>query len=332
MNRPDLSRRHFGRVSIATAMGAVAFASAGPAQAAPRAELWSRWTAHDPNSSLTVDHGTWDFFTRRYVSHGSNGVALVNYAAVGAEDKAALGTYLRSLAGTQVSSLNQREQYAYWLNLYNALTVKVILDRFPVYSIRDIDISPGLFSNGPWGAKLISIEGEQISLDDIEHRILRPIWRDPRIHYGVNCASIGCPDLLMGAFTADNLDNMLNQAAVNFINHPRAAQVQGSQVFVSSIYDWFEDDFGGSDAGVIAHLRQYAQPALASQLASVTSVGGDDYDWALNALSAERATQRVPRATTLGVPRTNTYQGSGTRGFRSFDSGSSFGGGGYRGS
>ena len=326
MNRPDLSRRNFGRISIATAMGAIAFASAGPAQAAPRAELWSRWTANDPNSSLTVDHGTWDFFTRRYVSRGSNGVALVNYAAVGAEDKAALETYLRSLAATPVSSLNQREQFAYWLNLYNALTVKVVLDRFPVYSIRDIDISPGLFANGPWGAKLIAIEGEQVSLDDIEHRILRPIWRDPRIHYGVNCASIGCPDLPVGAFTADNVDNALNQAAVNFINHPRAAQVQGSQVIVSSIYDWFKEDFGGSDAGLIAHLRQYAQPALASQLANVTFVGGDNYDWTLNTLSAQPAAQRIPRATTQGIPRTNTYQGSGTRGLRSFNSG------GYRGS
>ncbi len=325
MNRPDLSRRNFGRVSIATAMGAIAFASAGPAQAAPRAELWDRWTAHDPNSFQTVDHSAWDNFTRRFVSRGSNGVALVNYAAVGEGDKAELGNYLRSLAGTQVSSLNQPEQYAYWLNLYNALTVKVILDHFPVRSIRDIDISPGFFSNGPWGAKLISIEGEQVALDDIEHRILRPIWRDPRIHYGVNCASIGCPDLLMGAFTASNVDSALNQAAVNFINHPRAAQVQGSQVFVSSIYDWFKSDFGGTDAGVISHLRQYAQPTLASQLASVTSVGGDNYDWTLNTVSFQRAT-------TQSVPRTNTYQGSGTRSFGTFNSGTSFSGGGYRGS
>jgi len=258
MKRTDISRRNFGRASIATAIGALALTSAAPASAAPRAELWSRWTVNDPNSFQIVDHSAWDTFTRRFVVRGSNGVALVDYAGVSAADKASLGNYLNSLAGTQVSALNQREQYAYWLNLYNALTVKVILDHFPVNSIRDIDISPGFFSNGPWGAKLISIEGEQVSLDDIEHRILRPIWRDPRIHYGVNCASIGCPDLLVGAFTANNVDSVLNQAAINFINHPRAAQVRGSQVSVSSIYDWFEEDFGGSDAGVIARKASRA--------------------------------------------------------------------------
>ena len=326
MKPTDLSRRNFGRISIAAAMGTIALASAGPASAAPRAELWSRWTANDPNSFTSVDHSVWDTFTRRFVTRGSNGVALVNYGGVSAADTGGLDNYLRSLAGTPVSSLNQREQFAYWLNLYNALTVKVILDRFPVQSIRDIDISPGFFSNGPWGAKLITVEGEQVSLDDIEHRILRPIWRDPRIHYGVNCASIGCPDLLVGAFTANNVDSVLNQAAVNFINHPRAAQVRGSQVDVSSIYDWFKDDFGGTDAGVIAHLRQYAQPALAAQLAGVTSVGGDRYDWSLNTVSFQRPV-------TQSIPRTNTYQESGTsRTTTTFNSGTTFSGGVYRGS
>jgi len=296
MKRSDISRRNFGRQTLATVMGAVALTTVGPAAAAPSAEVWSRWTKNDPNSSLTIDHSLWDNFTRQYISRGSNGVALVNYAGVAKADLAALDTYLRTLADTPVSSLNQNEQYAYWFNLYNALTVKIILDHLPVRSIRDIDISPGLFSNGPWGAKLMIIEGERLSLDDIEHRILRPIWRDPRIHYGVNCASIGCPDLLAGAFTADNVDSVLDQAATNFINHPRGAQVKRGRLIVSSIYDWFKADFGDSDAGVIAHLRQYAKPELAAQLEGVTSIGGDDYDWSLNAGSQQSSSIRnVPR-------------------------------------
>jgi len=296
MKRSDISRRNFGRQTLATVMGAVALTTVGPAAAAPSAEVWSRWTKNDPNSSLTIDHSLWDNFTRQYISRGSNGVALVNYAGVAEADLAALDTYLRTLADTPVSSLNQNEQYAYWFNLYNALTVKIILDHLPVRSIRDIDISPGLFSNGPWGAKLMIIEGERLSLDDIEHRILRPIWRDPRIHYGVNCASIGCPDLLAGAFTADNVDSVLDQAATNFINHPRGAQVKRGRLIVSSIYDWFKADFGDSDAGVIAHLRQYAKPELAAQLEGVTSIGGDDYDWNLNAGSQQSSSIRnAPR-------------------------------------
>jgi len=324
MNQPHLNRRNFGRVSFAAAIGTIAAASALPAQAAPRAELWARWTANDPNSRATVNHNVWDAFTFQYVTRGSNGVALVNYENVIARDKASLDAYLVSLAGTPVSSLNRQEQFAYWLNLYNALTVKVVLDHFPVRSIRDIDISPGLFSNGPWGAKLISIEGEQVSLDDIEHRILRPIWRDPRIHYGVNCASIGCPDLPVGAFTATNVDQKLNKAAADFINHSRGVQVQGNRMFVSSIYDWFKSDFGGTDTGVIAHLRQYAQPSLASQLASVNRIAGDKYDWNLNTFAVVRPARQ-------SIPRRNTYRGSGSNN-DSFFNGGSFGAGGYRGS
>jgi len=318
MNQSCLNRRNFGRVSFAAAVGTFAIVSAVPAQAAPRSELWDRWTANDPSSPLTVDHSVWDAFTYRYVTRGANGVALVNYGSVSANDKAALNAYLASLAATPVSSLNQQEQFAYWLNLYNALTVQVILDHFPVRSIRDIDISPGLFSNGPWGAKLISIEGEQVSLDDIEHRILRPIWRDPRIHYGVNCASIGCPDLLTGAFTSANLNRKLDEAAVNFINHPRGVEVVGNRLFVSSIYDWFQADFGGTDAGVIEHVRQYAQPALATQLAGVSRISGDRYDWKLNTLSSAPSAGQ-------GIQRRNSYTGSGSNG-------SSFSGSGYRGS
>ena len=249
---------------------------------APKAELWERWTAHNPTSGRTVDHAIWDALTRRYVSRRTDGVAAVAYGRFSAPDKRALDEYLKTLASTPVSDLGRDEQMAYWLNLYNALTVKVILDHYPVRSIRDIDISPGLFANGPWGAKLIAVEGAELSLDDIEHRILRPIWKDPRIHYGVNCASIGCPDLKVGAYKAGTLETDLNAAAETYINHPRGAQVDRGRLLVSSIYTWFQDDFGGSDAGVIAHLKKYAAPGLQAELARIDRLYDDRYDWALN--------------------------------------------------
>ena len=148
---------------------------------------------------------------------------------------------------TPVSSLNRGEQLAYWINFYNALTVQVILDHYPTDSILDIKISPGFFSIGPWDKKLVTVEGEELSLNDMEHRILRPIWRDPRIHYGVNCASIGCPNLLTTAYTADNVDGLLTENAVAYVNHPRGASLQNGALTVSSIYDWFEEDFGGNE-------------------------------------------------------------------------------------
>ncbi len=173
--------------------------------------------------------------------------------------------------------------------LYNALTVKVVLDHYPVDGIRDIDFSPGLFADGPWDKKLVEIEGEDVSLNDIEHRILRPIWRDPRIHYAVNCASIGCPNLQPTAFTAANTDALLAAAAQAYVNHPRGARVEGGKLIVSSIYVWFQEDFGGNDAGVISHLRRYADPGLRSRLSRIERIGDHFYDWSLNGAPSKPA-------------------------------------------
>jgi hypothetical protein len=157
-----------------------------------------------------------------------------------------------------------------------------VLEHYPVDSIRKIAISPGLFSAGPWGKKLVTVEGKALSLDDIEHRILRPIWRDPRIHYAVNCAALGCPNLQPEAFTADNEEALLERAAHDYVNHPRGATVADGKLTVSSIYVWYQADFGGTDRGVIAHLQHYAAPALAAALAPIERIGADRYDWSLN--------------------------------------------------
>ena len=121
-----------------------------------------------------------------------------------------------------------------------------------------------------------------LSLNDIVHRILPPIWRDPRTHYALNCASIGCPNLQPRAWDASTLETQLEAAAKAFVNHPRGVRVAGDKLWVSSIYVWFKSDFGGSDAGVIAHLKRYAEPALAAKLALVKKINDDGYDWALN--------------------------------------------------
>ena len=252
------------------------------AHAAPKAALWAKWQTHDPASEMTVDHSAWDEFLKRYVIADPNGLNRFDYGAVNAAAKSALDSYIGSLAATQVSKLNRPEQQAYWINLYNALTVQVVLDHYPVETIRDIDISPGLFSDGPWGKKLVTIEAEPVSLDDIEHRILRPIWRDPRIHYAVNCASVGCPDLLVRAYRTDDMDQTLTANAVAYINSARGVALKGGEVSVSSIYDWFEADFGGNEAGVLKHLRQYAEGSLRAALQNATDIDGYMYDWSLN--------------------------------------------------
>jgi hypothetical protein len=255
---------------------------ATPGMAAPKSKLWPRWSAHELSSTVIVDHRDWTRLLQAYTRPSEDGVVRFDYAGLVAADRAALDGYIARLTAIPVSDLNRGEQLAYWINLYNAVTVQVVLDNHPVSSILKIDISPGLFSIGPWGKKLVSIEGEDVSLDDIEHRILRPIWRDPRIHYAVNCASISCPNLIDRAYTADQMDALLEANAIAYVNHPRGAEMRGGTLTASSIYNWFQADFSGSETSVLAHLRKYARPELLRDLKFAIDIDSYDYDWSLN--------------------------------------------------
>jgi hypothetical protein len=280
---------HPSRRSILVSLSAASASYAFPASAtiealfAPGKKLWPRWTAHDSQSRDRIDHAPFDTILRTYLADDRTGVSRFAYARVTLSDRAALRAYLAALAATPISRFNRDEQLAYWINLYNALTLAVVLDHYPVQSIRDINISPSLFASGPWDKKLITVEGDSLTLNDIEHRIfLRPIWNDRRIHYAVNCASIGCPNLQNRAFTSATVAGVLDEAARTYFNHPRGAQLEADKLIASKIYDWFQEDFGGSEGGVIAHLRRYAEPKFAAALTRVSEIDRYEYDWKLN--------------------------------------------------
>ncbi len=253
---------------------------------APSANLWPRWERNDPNSRESIDHTPWDNLLSRHVRTSDQGVNLVDYHGFSTGDRTMLADYITILSGVPISQFNRDQQLAYWVNLYNALTVRVVLDHYPVESIRDIDISPSLFATGPWDKKLISIEGENLTLNDIEHRIMRPIWHDPRIHYVVNCASIGCPNLRDRAYSGTEIDTALDRAATAYVNDPRGVSVVDGKVSVSKIYDWFIEDFGGSEGMVLRHLQRYAAPELAARLEAIGKLSDVHYDWSIN-LAAE---------------------------------------------
>jgi len=255
---------------------------------APEAVLWPVWEAHDERSTRRVDHGAWDRLLEAHVQRGPEGVARFSYRKVTPDERKALDAYVARLTALRPTKLRRVEQFAYWVNLYNALTVRLVLDHPAAKSIRDIDLSPGLFAGGPWDAKLVRIEGRPVSLNDIEHRILRPIFDDPRIHYALNCASIGCPDLQSDAFTAENREKLLDRGARAFVNHPRGVRVTGTRLVVSSLYVWFMQDFGGSEEEVIDHLRRYADPRLRKRLEPVTEIADHVYDWSLNGAEPRR--------------------------------------------
>ncbi len=155
--------------------------------AAPGSEYWDIWDKSNEASNEQIDHSRWQVLLNEYLIEDENdGIIKVDYKRLLDNDKSTLDEYLSLLASIDPLLLNRNEQRAYWINLYNALTVQVILDHFPTKSILKINISPGFLTFGPWDKKMILVNEVELSLNDIEHRILRPIWKDPRIHYAVN--------------------------------------------------------------------------------------------------------------------------------------------------
>ncbi|GAB5388168.1 MAG: DUF547 domain-containing protein [Alphaproteobacteria bacterium] len=282
---PDLNRRRF-LTGLAVISASPVLLSARPASAAPKPDLWPVWQAHDATSTTTVDHAVWTGFLSRFLKVGKDGINRLDYkGAASGPGKAQLSGYVKALQAVKVSSMNRDEQFAYWVNLYNARTVHLVLEDWPVTSIKQV--RGGLFNTGPWGDKTATVEGRKLSLDDIEHRILRPIWKDPRIQYAVNCASIGCPNLATTAYTAANHGELMEQGARAYINHPRGVtHLGGGRFRYSSIYKWFDEDFGGNDAGILAHFKKYAGPELQSAFDanSLLRLTEDRYDWSLNAV------------------------------------------------
>jgi hypothetical protein len=181
-----------------------------------------------------------------------------------------------------IATYDRAEQMAYWINLYNALMVKLVLDHYPIASIRKLE-QPGTGAkNTPWNRPLTVIDGVALSLNDIEKHILQVIWPDPRIYYALTCAAVGCPNLQPVPFSGRQLDRQLSDAAMAYVNDPRCISIENGQLHVSSLYRWNLDAFGGSERSVIQHLMAYAEPDLAMSLQDFDHLSGDRFDWRLN--------------------------------------------------
>lgn len=239
---------------------------------APQSVLWPYWNSSQESSTTMVDHQAWQTLLDRYLIKEGD-YALFRYAAVNAKDSANLSRYIETLSQHDPLQLSQAQQYAYWVNLYNAITVSLIIDAYPIKSITKLG---GLFSFGPWEDEVVTINGKALTLNDIEHRILRPIWNDPRTHYAVNCASLGCPNLQSQAFTAENSERLLEQAAKEFINADKGVLELDKRIQLSSIYEWFADDFGNT-----TQLKQHINRYRFQPLSSLENVDYE-YDWSLN--------------------------------------------------
>lgn len=225
--------------------------------------------------STPPNHQIWDQLLKVHVSADGK----VNYKGF-IKDKAKLEQYLNSLSANAPdrSTWSKNEQMAYWINAYNAFTVKLIADNYPTQSIKDLGpkLKIPLISD-VWHYKFFKIGGKESSLDEIEHSILRKEFEEPRIHFAINCASVSCPPLLNEAFVPNKLESQLQKVAVNFINDPQRNKISTESAQLSSIFSWFKGDFT-KNGSLVDFINQYSKVKLKSN----AKVSFMDYDWNLN--------------------------------------------------
>ncbi len=229
-----------------------------------------------------IDQDAWQQALNDYLVPEYGALNRVDYAALAADGTATLDGYLEAMAAIDPSAHSRAEQMAYWINVYNALTVRRIVADWPVDTI--LDVGDGAIGRGPWGEPAITVDGTALSLDDIEHRILRAVWREPRIHFAVNCASVGCPDLQPIAFTGANLEAQLALSARNYLSSARGIVRDGDALRVSSLFEWYAEDFGDDLPAVLERLAGYADDDTAALLRTHDGPVRYAYDWAINGL------------------------------------------------
>ncbi|MEM7785468.1 MAG: DUF547 domain-containing protein [Planctomycetota bacterium] len=228
-----------------------------------------------------VDHSTWDKLLQKFVNENGG----VDYASWNSsqQDIRLLDQYLATLSTATKSNSSRNGRMAFWINAYNAVTVKGILQEYPTSSIRNH--TGRLFGYNIWKQLLLHVDGKKVSLDAIEHQILRPM-KDPRIHFAIVCASKGCPRLLNRAYLPESLSNQLDNNARNFFSQSQNFQYSPvrKQFRLSSILSWFGTDFGSSQVAQLNSIATYLPTAQAKAAARSNSVSVTylEYDWSLN--------------------------------------------------
>ena len=205
-----------------------------------------------------VSHERWHALLQKHVRPDG----FVDYKGF-LQDSTELNRYLALLESAHPGDKHwsRQEQMAYWINAYNAYTVQLVLRHYPVSSIKKI--KPGLpFVNSVWDIKFITIQGYTYDLNNIEHNILRPVFKDPRIHAAINCASFSCPRLAAEAYTAERLEEQLDTAMRCFINDPLRNRVSAEKAELSKIFRWFKSDFNEGDMTLRTYINQYAEQPL----------------------------------------------------------------------
>jgi hypothetical protein len=218
-------------------------------------------------------HGDYESLLKQYV------VGLgVDYAAWKADagDAAALGHYVDELAALDPADWPRADGLAYWINMYNAVTLRLILDHYPLDGIKEIG---GFMKKSPWKRKLVTVAERKLTLNDIENDIIRPTYRDPRIHFALNCASIGCPPLGAEAYLPDALSAQLDAACRLALNRERWVRVEGDEINLTKLFSWYREDFEADGGSIRAFVDRYREVELPPDSRDFEFM---PYDWSLN--------------------------------------------------
>lgn len=264
---PTIRRMVFFRNFLLLALSAstlsvTACNGSAPETAAPPAAL----AAPPAAAPAAFDHSAFDKLLKKYV----NSSGRVNYKGFKSEEKA-FDAYLARLSHNPPKATDTRaEQMAFWINAYNAYTIRLILDNYPLKSIKDI--------GEPWKKEFFSIGGTKMSLDDIEHGILRKKFDDPRIHFALVCASISCPALRPEAYTAARLSAQLDAQGRAFLNDAGKNKLSASSAQLSNYFNWYKDDWNKNGQSVVKWVNKYAKTKISDN----TKLGYMDYNWNLN--------------------------------------------------
>ncbi|NNM33274.1 MAG: DUF547 domain-containing protein [Gemmatimonadetes bacterium] len=224
-------------------------------------------------------HADYDALLSTYVKDG-----LVDYDGWYAHKKSRrqLMDYVARLESTDPGALSRDEALAFWINLYNATTLRLILDNYPVESIKDL----GGFLSSPWKKELVTVDGEELTLNEIENDIIRPRFQDPRIHFALNCAAVSCPPLAPFAFTGAEISEQLDQVSQQALQDERFVRIERDgdevRIHLTRLFDWYEDDW----ENVREFLATYRPADRAVLLDEDAELKYNDYSWKLNALHA----------------------------------------------
>ncbi len=255
--------------------------TASQVNAVAKADYWAYWDKSNSSNFMSIDHSELSFLLKTYVvTNHPSGINRFRYGSVSKGHKRRLEDYIATNQKIDPRNYSRDEQKVYWLNLYNALTINLVIDHYPVDSVRDISSK---FGRGPWDKPLTKVAGKKLSLNDIEHRILRPIWKDFKIHFGLVCASLGCPNVQPAAFTVANSRKLLKQSGRDFVNHRRGLQIEKGSMQASSLFDWYESDFAPDRKTLLKIFAHYADDRKALYLLGFSGDISYNYDWRINA-------------------------------------------------